>query len=400
MQLISPIQKKILASLLVTAFLFPSMTWAKGFDLEVSGWIPYWRDSEGMKDAKKHLSDIDTLYPFVFTVKLDGTLSDNAGLDDRDWRSFLRTARRKDVEIIPSIMWSSGETIHGILSNEKAREKHIEAIVDMVDDGDFDGVDIDYEAKRAETKDYFSLFLKELKKELGKKRLLTCTVEARTPPDSLYKKVPEVLTYANDYKEMAKYCDRVEIMAYDQQRADLKLNDFRKGIPYMPVSDPLWVEKVIELALKDFDADQLILGIPTYGYHYDVTVAPDWYRDYRRVGALNMPDMLDVAKTYKVTPGRNAQGEMSFTYFAESSPFKVLNALATPKGTPKGYEAAAKALLFANMTGSEVTVRLATYSDAGAMEDKIKLAEKYNLRGVALFKIDGEEDQSIWKYLR
>jgi spore germination protein YaaH len=392
--------KKVIFSALVFAFVAPSFVLARTSDLEVAGWVPYWRDSEGIKDAKKHLSDIDTIYPFAFTVKLDGTLYDNAGLNKKDWKNFIKTAQKENVEIIPTIMWSSGSTIHAVLSDSKARAKHIEAIVAMVKKGKFDGVDIDYEAKLSETKDFYSLFLKELKEKLGSKKLLTCTVEARTPPESLYKTVPEEIEYANDYTEIAKYCDRIEIMAYDQQRADIKLNEKRSGVPYMPVADTEWVEKVVKLALESFDADKVILGIGTYGYHYTVTVAPDWYKNYTRVGALNMPDMLDVAKEYKVTPGRNAHGEMSFTYFPDSSPYRMLDKLATPKGTPKGYEAAAKALLYANMTGTEVQVRIATYSDAEAMKDKIELAEKYNLRGVALFKIDGEEDQKVWTYLK
>ena len=51
--------------------------------------------------------------------------------------------------------------------------------------------------------------------------------------------------------------------------------------------------------------------------------------------------MLDVAEDYDVTPGRNNAGEMSFTYFPESSVYKILNKLPTPKGTPQGNEAAA-----------------------------------------------------------
>jgi spore germination protein YaaH len=389
--------KYFVLTLVLGALVLPPFAYASA-GLEVSGWVPYWRDSEGIKDAKKHLPEIDAVYPFAFTVKLDGTLYDNAGLTKKDWKSFIKTAQKKNVEIIPTIMWSSGDTIHAVLSNPVARAKHIDEIVKMVLRGKYDGVGIDYESKNAETIDYFSAFLRELKAGLGEK-ILTCTVEARTPPDSLYKEVPAVLTYANDYKEIAKHCDRVEIMAYDQQRADLKLNSSKNGFPYIPLADVDWVRKVVELALEDIPKEKLILGIPTYGHHWAVTVAPDWFRDYRKIGALNVPDILDVAKDYRVKPTRNKAGEMSFTYVPKTAEKDVQRALKVAKNAP-GDAVAKKALAYANKTGETVTINIAWYSDVLAMKDKIDLAEEFNLRGVALFNIDGEEDQKVWQYLK
>lgn len=384
------------ASLLIFSCTMPAPVHAAG--LEVSGWIPYWRDSEGIEDALDHLSDIDRLHPFAFSVKEDGTLKDLAGLGDREWKNLIKKADTKNIEVVPTVMWSDGEAIHALLSNQTKRKNHINAIIKMVKAGRYDGVDIDYEAKLSETKDYFSLFLKELDKALGSK-MLTCTIEARTPPESLYHEVPEVINYANDYTAIAKYCDRVEIMAYDQQRADIKLNSERKGNPYMPLSDVDWVEKVVKLALEDIPKEKIVLGVPTYGHQYTVTVAPEWFRDYKRVGAINLPDMLDIVDEYDVTPGRNDGGEMAFTYFPDSSIWKILKSLPVPKGTPKGMEAAQQALLFATMADMEVEVRYALYSDATAVKDKIDLAKKYKLRGVSVFKIDGEEDQDIWTHL-
>jgi len=215
----------------------------------------------------------------------------------------------------------------------------------------------------------------------------------------LYHQVPTNIQYANDYKAIAKWCDRVEIMAYDQQRADLILDKAKSGAPYMPVSDVDWVRKVVELALKDIPKEKLMIGVATYGHHYEVTVGPDWFKNYRRIGALNVPDVLDLAKEYKVTPTRNKAGEMSYTYLPKNSVYKLGSGLKIPKSTPKGNLIAAKALAHANKTEEEVMFNLVWYSDAEAIRQKIELAKEYDLRGIAIFKIDGEEDKNIWKHI-
>lgn len=387
--------KRFIAVFLAVAIFLP-VTPAQAAELEVSGWIPWWQDTMGVKSASKQLDNLDTIYPFVFEVKANGDIDDKGGLKDRAWRNLIRKAKREDVEVIPSILWNDGAQIHAILSDEDKREDHIDAIVEMVEDGDFDGVDIDYESKLSETKDHFSDFLRELKDELDDK-LLTCTVEARMPPESRYRVVPSVIEYANDYEEIGDHCDRVEVMAYDQQRADLLLNDARKGEPYNPVADVDWVESVLEETLEDgIPANKIMLGVPTYGRKWTVTVAPDWYKDYKSNGAINQPDAEELADDNDATIGENSAGEKSYTYFDPKSPFKILDILPVPEGTRPGFEAAAKALLFANMTKMEVPVELVWYSDANAIEDKVNLAEKLNLRGIAIFKIDGEEDQDIW----
>ena len=368
----------------------------KAASFEVAGWIPWWQDTMGVESADDHIREFDILYPFAFEVNDDGSLADKADLDESKWQKLFKTADRRDVDIIPSVAWFDGEAIHAVLSNTNKREAHIAEIVEMVENGDYAGVNIDYESKLAETINYYSTFLEELKDELDDK-YLTCTIEARTPPASRWREVPAVIEYANDYEAMAEHCDWVEIMAYDQQRADLKLNDERKGEPYIPVADTDWVEKVIELALEDIPAEKIMLGVPTYGRQWTLSVAPNWFKEYKSVGAINQPDAEELADDYDVNIGRNAAGEASYTFFPDDSPFKILDVLPVPDGTRKGFEAAAKALLFANLTDLTVPVNIVWYSDAKAIEEKVDLIEKYDLRGIAVFKIDGEEDSQIYK---
>lgn len=375
--------------------LFSPATLASAAELEVGGWIPYWQDTMGTESASDNLDSLDTIYPFVFEMSAGGIPLDKADLSERQWRDLIKEAKQKDVDVIPSILWNDGAQIHQVLSNPTWRMLHIELIARTVEAGDFDGINIDYESKLSDTKDPYSDFLRELKQRLNGK-LLTCTVEARMPPESRWREVPRNIEYANDYEAIGEYCDVVEIMAYDQQRADLLLNDKRQGEPYIPVADAEWVEKVVELAVKDIPAEKIMLGVPTYGRQWNMTVAPEWYKEYKSVSALNQPDAEELAEENDVTIGENVAGEKSFTFFDPNSPFKILDVLPVPDDTRAGFEAAAKALLFANLTKMEVPVRIVWYSDADAIADKVQIAKDYGLKGIAIFKIDGEEDRGIW----
>jgi spore germination protein YaaH len=369
---------------------------AKAANPDVGVWIPYWSEEAGTESALNNIENIDIIYPFVFEVTSSGIPVNKVDFSDKHWKELMKEAKERDIPVIPTIAWFDGAAMDQVLGDKTWRSVHVQLIALYARLYEVDGINIDYEQKLASTKDDFSLFLKELNQALGDKTL-TCTVEARMLPERRYLNVPANIQYANDYTEMNKHCDWIEIMAYDQQRADIILNKERQGVPYMPVSDADWVEDVIELALKDFDADKVMLGVATYGRAWDVTVAADWYKDYTKVATLNNPRIQELAKKYDSPIGRSAGGEAVISYFPEDSVWKIFNQLPTPVGTPKGYEAAAKALLVATVADVEIPVRFITWSDARSIEDKVDLVDKYGLKGTAVFKVDGEEDEGMWK---
>jgi spore germination protein YaaH len=390
------IYKKAAFILILAAFLSGgSLSAYAAEDHEVSGWIPYWKIEAGTKDAKKHINDLDTIHPFGYTVNADGSLNDTAKISGKAWQDLFEEAEDEGVEIIPSITWTDGEQIDKILGSRKSRTKHVKEVARLVKKKKFDGINIDYEAKLAKTKDDFSLFLKELKKELSSKRKLACAIEARTPPESLYRVVPGNIQYANDYAKIGKYCDVVQVMAYDQGRADFRLNDQKSGTPYIPVADADWVRKVAEHTIKDIPKNKIVLGVPTYGYEYEVTVSPNWFKDYRKIRSVNQPQALATSEAFEVTPSRNKAGEMSYSYATTYAP--LIAAMPVPANTPGGDIVAQKALAYANLTGQTITFNQVVWSDAEAIEDKVDIVEDLGLKGVAIFKIDGEEDKKVWR---
>jgi spore germination protein YaaH len=382
-------------------------------EFQVSGWIPFWSIVPGAKEAELHLDDLDIVYPFGYDVKSDGTLSDLAKIgrqaEDQEakaaWQSLFKAAKNKGVTVIPTVMWSNGADMERILSHKSSRTKHIKAIVSMLKKEKYTGVNIDYEGKLAVTKDGFSAFLKELKKALGKDKILSCAIEPRTPPDSLFRTEHAPLQYSNDFKKIGQYCDEVQVMAYDQGRADVKLDDARAGSPYLPVADKEWVRKVVELAMKDIPKEKIVLGVATYGREYVVTVAPNWFQDYKRVQSVSHTYAIETAPFYGITPSRNKAGEMSFSYLpVNGTPERnvlivLLPKLAAPKGTPSGELVAQKALAYANKTGKTTSFNLLWWSDAQALKDKLDLARELGLKGIAIFKLDGETDPGVWNVI-
>jgi len=338
---------------------------------EVSGWIPYWRSEAGVAAILPELDQFTEVNPFMYTVKQDGTLHQASSLTSAEWMELRVAAKEKGIRFIPTVMWSGSDAIHETLSDPVKRQAHVQAIAQQVFAYNLDGIDIDYEAKYARTRDAFSAFLKELQEAIGYNKWVMCTVESRTPLDSRYsspESIPAGIEYSNDFTAINQHCDRVRIMAYDQGRIDLKLNNANEH-PYIPVADVDWVRKTIELIAEEVDKDKLVIGVPTYGYEYDMFQDESGITRYSRLWSFNPGYADEVAQKLNLTPTRSGSGELMLTYPARDS---IDPAIPLPEAT-----------------------RVMSWSDAQAIQEKAALAEELGVRGIALFKIDGGEDPAL-----
>ncbi len=393
---------RAISLILVAGFIFVPN--ASAATLEYSGWIPYWKAKAGADDARKHIKVLAEVNPFTYTVKSNGTINDAGNMSASHWKKLRSSAASNDVRYVPTIMWSDGAAIDRVLRDAELRKAHIEAIVELVDEHDYDGIDIDYEGKKAETKEYFSLFLAELNNALEEDdKWLSCTIEARMPVADRFTSTPPATAYqfANDLPSIGKACDTVRVMTYDQQTADQKLNATAIG-PYFPNADTRWVRKVINQMSKDISKDKLVIGVATYGRELDVTVSPTGKFSYKNLWSFNPGYGSQIEKKFKVKKSRNEAGEQSITYIENkrSKPSQKTLVSYAPAGTPSGMQVALGAKEYARQTGESVTFRMLWWSDAGAMKEKVALAKELGVRGVAVFKFDGSEDKGIWTHLK
>jgi len=368
---------------------------------EISGWIPYWRSATGTQEVLPHLSQLTSVMPFGYTMKNDGTLADTARLSEEPWVSFIAEAKAAGVRVIPSVMWGNGDTIHRILSDTTKRIALEDEIARVVRENDFDGIDIDFEAKKHETINYFSTFLKGLYQRMGDKWVY-CTIEARMPLEHRFSPgatiPPDATDRANDYTEINKYCDRVELMAYDQGTIDVHLNGLREA-PYAPVADAEWVEALVTLAAQTIDRNKLIIGIPTYGYEYTVTPLANGGYQYKVLWPFNPRYAIEIAEKLGITPTRTSAGEMGFVYdekLLEPPPEE-------DDATQTQQDGIAPTSVAENASSELMTLKpfnYMTWSDAEAIAEKVDLARKLGVRGVAVFKFDGGEDPEMWEILK
>ena len=392
-------RRRLVLCALSVLFLAPGVSSAAiiAKPFEVSGWIPYWRTATGTADTLMHLDVFTEVNPFGYTVQEDGRLWDAAAISVEPWTTLRAEAKAKGVRFIPTVMWSDAQAIHAVLGDPKLRAAHIRYIVDEVYVNEFDGIDIDYEGKMAETRPHFSRFLKELYVAMGDK-WVQCTIEARTPLDSRYESpedIPADLEYANDFAVISKNCDRVRFMTYDQQTVDVKLGKATQN-PYGPVSDVRWVEKSILEAMKTIPKRKIVIGVPTYGYEWKVTTYANNEHAYDLLWTYNPEHGHQVASEYNVIPGRNEGGEVGFTYIPSTLPL----AMARPQTAWPWNLVAAAAAILTTAQNTNISYHMMTWSDAEAIRQKVELAKRLGVRGVAIFKIDGGEDPAMWSHLK
>jgi hypothetical protein len=362
-------------------------------------WLPFWQSQSGAQDISLNLDSLNEVSPFSYEIVAGGAILDDLKINNGSWDAWFSSIRDLGIKNIPTIAWFDTNGIYNLLSSAKQRQAEENAVAALVRQRGFDGIDIDFEAMPPATQPYYSLFIQGLAERLHPaKKLLTCTVVPRTPPSSLYATPPTTIIYPENYTVLNTYCDEVRLMAYDQGPIDLQLDASRgNGVLYAPVADPAWVTKVIAQATASISPKKIMLGIPTYGYEYEVS----WQNGattYKRVRSFTYLGAMDRIDDISATVYRNNAGEQSFT-FASSTYIKVGPVLTSVVSSTEPKELIS--LNSGNIDGTaSTTLFFVSYPDATSAATEIALAKKLGLKGAIFFKADGLLDPMTWQVMK
>ncbi len=164
----------------------------------------------------------------------------------------------------------------------------------IVNQNNFDGIDIDYEGKYLSDHFLFSQFLSELSSALHQNgKILICTVEAKD----------------SEYQNIDASCDQVRVMAYDKYFYDFGSGHFSTTTPLSisVTNAPLSFDKsVVADAEKYIPANKIILGIPTYGYDFSYSIKSgirnvNWYAAYSYTDAVAKAKILGCYDSHDTT---------------------------------------------------------------------------------------------------
>lgn len=340
-------------------------------DAEVYGFLPYWT----MNNATISAEVTDVAY---FAVQFDGQGNLVESQDgspemgytrlqsDRftEWLAEQQAAQRR-VHI--TVVGTSNDDIANLVTRPAARERFQTNLSQLMVSYPFDGLQLDFEysgtADPAVQAGYVEL-VKSLKQELQSLNPdLRLSVAA-------YGTAASKDTDFWDIAQLAPFIDRLIIMSYDYH-----IRSSAVAGPVAPLfgSETGRYEDDITSNIRDFLAyispDKILLGVPFYGYEWQVTRGEP--------GAATFPDSGSTATYQRVQALLNDEDVE----------------------VQEGWDAAALSPFVVYREGGEQ--KIIYYDNPRSLSYKLDLVQQLGLRGVAIWALGYEGDQTeLWEVIR
>jgi spore germination protein YaaH len=291
-------------------------------DIVVGGWIPDWDFDDGFTTIRNNDEVFGSISPFWYEAQDDGTLK---FLNKANDQTFINHTNREGIELTPTITSFNADRISAILNNPESLQRHVDSILQVTLDNNYDGIDLDYESFYVKDKEKYFEFLQKLSiKFIENNKKLVVTVHPKWgEKDVVYITFPETKRVM-DYKRIADLVDEIRIMTYEYSGRD--------NIYYGPNMPLQWQEDVIRYAIvAGVPREKIVLGIATYSYDYpqkEKMPALDYYPIFKglfdpaNAGVAYYNTAVDYVKNnFEYTEEfDSAWGEMILKYIKENQP--------------------------------------------------------------------------------
>ncbi len=228
-------------------------------DRVVYGYFPYWASGFGeiQWDLLTHVSY------FAVSMDGDGDLTNYHGWPDP---VFVETAHEHGVVVELAVTLFDGGGILRVCSDPTARANAIDNLVTAALDGGADGVSIDFEGMRSGTRDHFSLFMEELRREFTERGRPDASISIAAPTSNWHDNF--------DMDRLMEVIDVFFVMGYNYHYGRSQfagpVGQLRIGPLWRPTmslsmlgSIAHWTSQIPERHRR-----KIIWGVPYYGFDW------------------------------------------------------------------------------------------------------------------------------------
>lgn len=309
-------------------------------------WDYYSKYAKAPDRTGETMDGVNVVSPSFFSLERgsNGEIYDNTKDDGAE---YIEWAHNNNYQVWAMFSNNSlKDTTSQILNDYEKRETMIENLMDLVEEYNLDGVNVDFENMNESDKDVYSRFLIELAprlKKIGK----TLSVDVTAPDGS------ETWSLCFDRNTIANVADYIVFMAYDQYGTNSNKAGTTAGYN--------WVEANVKkfLGQEDVDPEKIILGIPLYMRLWeeeeDGTAKPE---------VVNMKDMFDVLPENQVATWDEELKQYYVEYEEDGKTYKMW------------------------------------VENEKSVGEKINLANQYNLAGIAFWEKDRETNDEFWTFVK
>jgi len=234
-------------------------------------------------------------------------------------------------------------TAHRLLSDPAARGRAAVNLLSLMRNRGYDGINLDLENVYARDRANYTAFVRELAQALRPQGyLVTASVPAKTADE-----LSSDWSGAFDYAALAPNLDQIMLMTYDEHGSMGQAG---------PVASLPWVERVVQYARNLIPRRKIVVGLAGYGYDWVQGRAGGTGREFNEIQAL--------ADRYGISPKWDSIGKVPYIRYYSNG-----------------------------------RTRIIWYENSWSAAYKLDLVNRYNLGGVALWRL-GAEDPNLWPVIR
>lgn len=307
----------------------------------------YTGDRQSYDSVVQNRASITMVSAHVFKISTDGKLT---GGDALNLSAYTATV---GIDMYACVKNSSGQGFDPAIGHAAMvtnRSSMISALLALANTG-WAGINVDFENLAYSDnidndREAYTSFVHALATGLhaaGKKLILSVPGKNADSRGNTW-------SYPFDYVALARDADFLQLMTYDQHGPGWS----EPG----PVSGLDWVKARVAYAASVVSPDKLLIGLPAYGYDWDLTAAPDG----------------SVGKA------------VSWTGFSA--------VLATP-GASRRWDSSSESP-YVDYTGSDGHARQLWYEDSDSIKAKTALITQFQLAGLSMWAL-GKEDVGFWQ---